>query len=88
MSVHELFYAAIVHLIGLRDDKGEFLGAEVVLHPLGNGLAGPVLNAHTASHMTCQLLVDIRAEHLIGHGIVTLIFLHIRIQELTIVSCP
>ena len=67
--VDEFLYVAVMYLVGLRDDKGKFLGTEVVLHPLGDGLSRPVLNTHTTRHMTRQFLVDIRAKHLVGQGI-------------------
>ena len=88
LPVDELVYITVIHLLGLRDDKGKLFGAKLVLHPFGNSLTGPVLYSYTTSHMTGQLLIDIRVEHLIGYGIVMIVFLHIRIQELAIVFCP
>ena len=43
LPVDELVYITVIHLLGLRDDKGKLFGAKVVLHPFGNSLTGPVL---------------------------------------------
>ena len=61
-NIEKVYYGCTIkdnEMIGFRDDKGELLGTEVVLHPLGNGLARPVFNAHTTGHVLDEVLLDV-----------------------------
>ena len=69
-------------VVGLGYDEFQFSGAEIVLHPLGDGLPRPVLNAHTTGHVPCQVIDEITGQHLLCPYLSDMILTLVVVEEL------
>lgn len=64
----------------------KLLGTEIIVQPLQDSLAGPVLNAHTPGHMSDQFPADIDVKYEVCLILVNLVFPHIVIEKLAKVA--
>ena len=79
-----LRHRLVIHpiFVSLSDDVGQLLGSEVVSNPGSDGLRGPVLNAHSASHVLNQMVADEQPEYFSSFFTTHAILPHIGILEL------
>ena len=68
--------------MSLSDDVGQLLGSEVVSNPCSDSLRGPVLNAHSASHVLNQMVTDEHTEYFSSFFTTHAVLPHIGILEL------